>query len=271
MQALARELFSLKAAHTLEELNRRYRSLCKQYHPDLQQQAQREDFERHMQSINAAYNESLRRFNIFTQRQPAARPSPSSPPAAAQAWPQGGRVSVSVTPRQVPSAGAAPAAKAGPAAFSPEAVRLLASALATLKKTRSFFSLKATDDPKEKDLFIQGLEELQKVIERHGGREGREALYYQAVALCNLREYKLAFKLFNQYAEHYPAHQRDGAFHFYRGLLAHRLGLFEEAGREYLLFLLGHNGGQYKHFAALVAGFKDAAAQGLIPPSLPYG
>lgn len=270
MQALARELFSLKAAHTLEELNRRYRSLCKQYHPDLQQQSQREDFERHMQTINAVYSDSLRRFNIFTQRKAPANFVRPSPPVHAQSWPQGGRVSVSVSPPATQAPRSGPAAAASTASFSPEAVRLLAGALATLKRARSFFSLRATDDPKEKDLLVQGLEELQKVIERHGGREGREALYYQAVALCNLREYKLALRLFNQYAEHYPAQQREGAFHFYRGLLSHRLGKFEEAGREYLLFLLGNSGGQYKHFAALVAGFKDAAAQGIVPPSLPY-
>lgn len=266
MQALARDLILLKAARSVEDLNRVYRRLCKQYHPDLRVLEEREQSEQQMRLINAAYHENLRRFNIFTQRSFQAAPHR---PGSHQRSPSA-TASVSVSVSAPPPPSRSTRAESRGSGFSPGAVRGLARAMATLKKTGCFFSLRSTDDPREKDLLVQGIEELQQVIERHGGREGREALYYQAVALCNLRAYKLALRLLDQYAERYPGETADGAFHFYRGLLAHRLGQFEAAQREYLFFLHGANGGQYKHFAALVASFLEAARLGCIPPNLPY-
>jgi TolA-binding protein len=262
---LARDLWTLRAAVSLAELTRRYRRLCKLYHPDLQEPGLREQCARQMQDINAAYAESLKRFNIITY-QPARA---SATPAAAQP-----------APRRETSRPADAAAEQerirqnvrAAAASSGAGHRQLSAALATLKLTRTFFSLHGTDDPAEQALYQRAIDELREVWRRFpGSTEAQDALYYMAIAHCNLKAYDLALQGFTYYRKLYPQDPRSELFHFYAGLCYHRLGSFAAALEEYGAFLLAQGGSQYKHFAALVASYMDAARQQSIPHALPYG
>lgn len=264
---LARELWSLRAAPSVHELATRYRRLCKLYHPDLQQADVRAQYERHMQQINAAYTEALKRFNIYTYSSPktAARPTIHvellrDPP----------RTTAPKTARTSTQAKPTPAV---PEAADVSGQRLLASALATLQRTRTFFSLHGTDDPQERVLYFKALQELSAVLMRCAGTpEAQDALYYMAIAHCNLKHYAEAMKTFESYRQLYPRdNSRSGLFHFYAGLCQHRQGNFAEAIREYGSFLLYHGDGQYKHFAALVASYMEAARLSSVPQALPYG
>jgi len=68
---LARGLWKLRTAGSVEDLTKRYRRLCKLYHPDVHSPELRENFERQMQKINEEYASALKKFNIITYRNPA--------------------------------------------------------------------------------------------------------------------------------------------------------------------------------------------------------
>jgi TolA-binding protein len=280
---LARDLWYMRTATSLHDLAKHYRRLCKLYHPDLRLPDQRAQYERHMQQINEAYTEALKRFNIYTYASPKPNaptgrtihveliddPPPSAPrqqaagehrpPAPPAAQPE---------PRHVRR----PAATAPPATFTnTTGQRQLASARATLQQTRTFFSLHGTDEPRERELYQQALGELQTVqLRSPGTAEAQDALYYAAIAHCNLKDFAAALTLFALYRQQYPDDVRAEVFHFYAGLCQHRLGHYEAAVEEYGWFLLRQGGGQYKYFAALVASYMEAARLCTTPLALPY-
>lgn len=262
---LARDLWHLRSATSLNDLAKHYRRLSKLYHPDLRQPDLREQYERHMQEINAAYTEALKRFNIYTYSNPKAAPAGRTihveliddPPQ------QETRQQAREEPRREQRPPATVSNTIGQ--------RLLAGALATLQLTRTFFSLHGTDDPRERELYQQALKELYEVqLRSPGTAEAQDALYYAAIAQCNLKDFAAALKLFARYREQYPDDTRSQVFHLYAGLCQHRLGNFEAAVDEYGWFLLRQGSGQYRHFAALVASYMEAARLSTIPLALPY-
>jgi tetratricopeptide (TPR) repeat protein len=261
---LVNELWSLRMAGSLQDLTRRYRRLCKLHHPDLQQADERLVCERRMQLINEAYTEALKRFNIYTYRNPKQAAAPlheellRDPPAA--------------RPRPRPQPRPQPRPPAPADTYSSVAVQALSSALALLKRTRTFFSMHGSADPEERALYLEALGVLQEVLDRYPGTtEAQDALYYMAIAQCNLKQYGAAVALFSMYRQRYPQDSRSGLFHFYVGLCHHRLGNFVQALEEYGWFLVSQHHPQYRHFAALVASYKDAAEQQVVPLALPYG
>jgi TolA-binding protein len=270
---LARDLWYMRTATSLHDLAKHYRRLSKLYHPDLRQPDLRAQYERHMQEINAAYTEALKRFNIYTYSNPritapAGRtihveliddPPRSQPQQHADNEPRHER-------RQEPHREPPPAAVS-----NATGQRLLGGALATLKQTRTFFSLHGTDDERERELYQQALRELHEVqLRSPGTAEAQDALYYAAIAHCNLKDFSAALQLFARYREQYPDDARSQVFHFYAGLCQHRLGNYETAVEEYGWFLLRQGSGQYKYFAALVASYMEAARLQTIPLALPY-
>jgi tetratricopeptide (TPR) repeat protein len=269
-------------AGSLADLTRRYRRLSKLYHPDLQLPENRLLFERRMQLINEAYTEALKRFNIYTYRNPKQDPaSPTihedlfrDPPPAYQRQ-------RAYEPHKTGWTHAQPRPQARPApppkppsqnSFNALAAGNLGAALAVLKRTRTFFSMHATDDAQERAQYVQAMELLQGVLDRFPGTvEAQDALYYMAVASCNLKEYPAAISLFSMYRKRYPQDARSGLFYFYSGLCHHRLGNFPQAVEEYGWFLMSQTGAQYRHFTALVASYKEAAEKQVVPLALPYG
>jgi TolA-binding protein len=271
-------LWHLRTATSLDDLARHYRRLSKLYHPDLRQPDLRGQYERHMQEINAAYTEALKRFNIYTYSNPKAAPAgrtihveliddppPAQPRQQAREEPRREPAAKPhAEPRHYPTAPAA-------AVSNPAGTRMLAAALATLQQTRTFFSLHGTDDPRERELYQQALKELNDVqLRTPGTAEAQDALYYAAIAQCNLKDFAAALKLFARYREQYPDDARSSVFHLYAGLCQHRLGNFETAVEEYGWFLLRQGSGQYRHFAALVASYMEAARLHATPLALPY-
>jgi tetratricopeptide (TPR) repeat protein len=258
---LANELWTMRMAGSLADLTRRYRRLCKLHHPDVQQPEDRLLCERRMQLINEAYTEALKRFNIYTYRNPKLEQS-------------GGPIHVELLndpppPRPRPQPRPAPSAAPVQSCL---AMGVLGAALAELKRTRTFFSMHGTDDPQERAQYHAALELLNEVMQRYPGTsEAQDALYYMAIASCNLKEYAPAITLFSMYRNRYPRDARSGLFHFYAGLCHHRLGNFSAAVDEYGWFLLSQGSAQYRHFAALVASYKEAAEQQVVPQALPYG
>lgn len=262
---LAHELWLFKRSVSLEEVTRHYRKLCKLYHPDLRSSEDRAHYERHMQEINSAYQEALKRFNIYTFHRPKKTKRPDT---------GGLRVGFVNKARYTPHADVASPrdARKQHSLESPIPNRLLSSALASLKLTKTFFSLKATVDLRERVHYRAALEELEALLRRFpGSREAQDAMYYSAIVYCNLKEYVQALKCFGKYRQHYPEETRNRIYHFYEGVCNHRLGRFEDAVREYGYFLLSKPPGIYSHFVALVATYKEAAEENIVPTELPYG
>jgi tetratricopeptide (TPR) repeat protein len=261
---LANELWTLRMAGSLADLTRRYRRLCKLYHPDLQLPENRLLCERRMQLINEAYTEALTRFNIYTYRNPKTEQS-------------GGPIHVELLndpppPRPRPRPHVRPAPPKPSTSLNSLAIGVLGSAMAELKRTRTFFSMHGTDDLQERAQYEAALKLLDEVLQRFPGTiEAQDALYYMAIAKCNLKQYAAAISLFGMYRSLYPRDARSGLFHFYAGLCHHRLGNFPEAIEEYGWFLVSQGSAQYRHFAALVASYKDAAEKQVVPLALPYG
>ncbi len=261
---LARDIQSIKLAGSVEELTRRYRKLCKIYHPDLQKATERAAFQAHMQNLNEAYQSALKRFNIFTFKHPN-KPNSWQPPKdtvinVVQKTAYEARTNTSQQPSKT---GSAP---------NTAAVQALASAMATLKRTRTFFSLKGTDDPDERRLYQLALYNLHDVRQRFPeSPEAQDAHYYMAITYCNLKNYSEALQCFTDYQEKYPNDERSDVFHFYAGLCHHRLGNFSDAVREYGYFLISKQKGMYHHFAGLVVTYKEAAEREIVPKALPYG
>jgi tetratricopeptide (TPR) repeat protein len=260
---LANDLWTMRMAGSLADLTRRYRRLCKLHHPDLQQPEDRLLCERRMQLINEAYTEALKRFNIYTYRNPKLEQS-------------GDPIHVELfndpPPRPRPQPHPAHSSPSAGSSHNSLAIGVLGAALAVLKRTRTFFSMHGTDEPRECAQYEEALKLLDEVLQRFPGTsEAQDALYYMAIAQCNLKRYAPAITLFSTYRSRYPQDTRSGLFHFYAGLCHHRLGYFAEAVEEYGWFLLSQGGEQYRHFAALVASYKEAAEQQVVPLALPYG
>jgi len=266
---LARGLWKLRTAISVDELTKHYRRLSKLFHPDLQAPNQREQYAAHMQRINEAYSEALKKFNIYTYR------NPRRPAGRNTAIHEELLRDEPVRPRPKPKP--KPPAKAQDGRFGDELIdsessRELGRALAVLKGARTFFSLKGTDDEREREVYRQALNILETLHGRYTkARAGQDALYYMAIAQCNLKAYAAALKLFDRYRRLYPTDNRNALFYFYSGLCHHRLGNFSQAAAEYGYFLMSEPGPQYRHFVALVATYMKAAEARIIPLELPYG
>ncbi len=267
---LANELWTLRMAGSLADLTRRYRRLSKLYHPDLQQPEDRVLYERRMQLINEAYTEALKRFNIYTYRNP--KQEQSTGPIHVELLHDPPPATAPPRPRPRPHTRPAPPKPSTGSTMSSLAIGVLGAALAELKRTRTFFSMHGTDDPQERAHYETALKLLEEVAQRFPGTiEAQDALYYMAIAKCNMKQYASAISLFGMYRNLYPQDTRSGLFHFYAGLCHHRLGNFPEAIDEYGWFLVSQGSAQFRHFAALVASYKDAAEQQVVPLALPYG
>jgi TolA-binding protein len=270
---LAREIWKISTARSMEELARHYRRVCKIYHPDLQAPDQRAEYERHMQAINEAYSKALERFNIFTFKNPrqqhtgkqtnihadllADQPQPSQPRPR--------------TPEQPAAPGQSAAEPRASAFATGEAARALGRALAILNGARTFNSFKAVADEKERHIYHQALPLLHDVARRFSSlREGQDALFYSAVCECNLRSFSFALHAFHQYRSRYPGDRRAALLHFYCGVCHHRLGRLPEAIQEYEAFLRTQPTGMFKHFLVVVAGYLTTALRGETPEGLPY-
>jgi len=260
---LARALWMIRTSGSVTELTRRYRRLCKLYHPDLHAQNQRLHYERHMQQINEAYTKALERFNIFTYKPPLHKRSGAQPVIHSEL------ITDAPPSRRPPQS---TNGQPGTAFASAEASRNLGRALAALQRVRTFFSLKGSNDEQEHQLLRQALKILTETHQRFPClKEGQDALYYAGVAQLNLKRYDDALGSFIRYRDKYPDDNRSALFHFYAGLCHHRLENYNEAINEYGFFLLSKSQGQYKHFAALVANYMEAAKCNTIPAALPYG
>jgi len=269
---LARGLWKLRTAGSVEDLTKRYRRLCKLYHPDVHSPELRENFERQMQKINEEYASALKKFNIITYRNPAKGMSDAETftvdLTAEQPFSRSTRAAAQEKKRKQEQQNIE---KFGVVFADAEAARKLGSALATLKRTRTFFSLKGTDDIRERSHYVGAMKVLQDVHRRFPNTEaGQDALYYLATASCNIKDYRAAIMLFTKYRRQYPGDSRGSLFHFYAGLCHHHLENYEQAVSEYGYFLLSKPGPQYRHFVALVASFKESAELKILPPSLPY-
>ncbi len=274
---LARGLWKLRTAGSVEDLTKRYRRLCKLFHPDVHSPEVRAAYERHMQQINEEYAAALKKFNIITFRNPAKGmgsdvtfrvdlTSTEQPFSRSTRPPGDGRPAAGNGPEPGP-----PPEKFGVVFADAEAARKLGKALAILKQTRTFFSLKGTDDIKERGYYLEALEVLENLHRRFPRTEaGQDALYYMATASCNLKDYRTAIMQFTKYRRMYPKDGRSALFHFYAGLCHHHLGNFEQAVDEYGQFLLSKPGPQYRHFTALVAASREQAEEKIIAPTLPY-
>ncbi|MBN2080954.1 DnaJ domain-containing protein [bacterium] len=264
---LARGLWKLRTAISVDELTKHYRRLCKLFHPDLQVPDQREQYAQHMQRINEAYSAALKKFNIYTYRNPR-RPAGRAPTIHEELLRD---EPIRAQPQSKPPPAAA-AGNFGDKLIESESSRELGRALAILKGARTFFSLKGTDDEKERTVYRQALVILDATHRRYTrARAGQDALYYMAIAQCNLKDYAAALQLFDRYRRLYPEDDRNALFYFYSGLCHHRLGDFAQAAAEYGYFLLSEPGPQYRHFTALVATYMKAANAQIIPLELPYG
>ena len=242
MAGLSLELLKLRAARSVDDLTRRYRALCKRYHPDLKAVGDRPRYQRHMQQINEAYTETMARFNIVTFRKPD---QPKSDPLIDVDF-----VARCTEPKPPPKREEQPkSAKLDQSFINAEAARELGRALAVLKDSRVFLSLKGTRDDKERAVFRKAMQHLERTWQRYPQtREGQDALYYIAVAHCNLMNYHTALEKFEQYREAFPGDKRSHLFSFYCGLLYHRLGQFALAASEYISYLEGKPQRQFQHF-----------------------
>jgi tetratricopeptide (TPR) repeat protein len=276
MPPLALDLWKLKSAPSVHELARHYRRLSKLYHPDLQALDDREQYQRHMQQINEAYTEALKRFNIYTYRNPgSSRTEPTihvelitDPPPPPQ-QPRAERPTARpAPPPPFTDSGSAP----GVMFAASEAARRLGKAMASLKHTRSFFSLGGCTDQHEREQYRDALEILEEVHRRFPSfKEGQDALYYAAVCYLKLADYPAALNAFAKHRQRYPEDSRNGLIYFYSGICFHHLSKFDAAVREYGCFLLAGRTGESKYFSALVVTYKEAAERQVIPATLPYG
>ncbi len=275
VSSLARDIWKLNAARSVEELTGHYRRLCKLYHPDLRSPDQRAQSERHMQAVNEAYSQALERFNILTYRNPRLNNGRGAmfheelfdPPAPAAPQPR-----TPEEPGPVRTTTAQEARRSGANAYAMgEAARALGRALALLSDARTFNSFKSARSEEERQVYRKALPLLHDVARRFPSlREGRDALFYAAVCECNLRCFEFALHTFGQYRERYRGCQRETLLYFYCGICRHRLGQFASATAEYARFLKTQPSGMFKHFLTLVEVFRQAALREETPPDLPY-
>ena len=275
VSSLARDIWKLNAARSVEELTGHYRRMCKLYHPDLRSPDVRAQYERHMQAVNEAYSQALERFNILTFRntrqqamqQPAYHGELFDPPPATAPRPRSPEGHV-----EHRTATAAEARKASAAAFvMGEAARALGRALAVLNDARTFNSFKSASGEAERAVYLKAMPMLHEAARRYPSlREGQDALFYAGVCECNLRAFEFALHSFGQYRARYDGDKRDVLLYFYCGVCHHRLGQYAGALAEYSRFLKARPTGLFKHFLAVVEGYRLAALRSEVPDGLPY-
>lgn len=264
---LAQALWKIRTAESVDELSRRYRRLCKLFHPDMHPADERTHFEAQMQQLNEAYSAALEKFNIYTYH--------SAKKTAAETIREdltGTRTSEQSSRKRAAKRREESKQKFGVAFAETAASRELARALAILKDAPTFMSLKSARDQKERECYARALVILEDVHRRFRELEyGQDALYYMAVAHCNINNFRHALKLFDRYQRQYTGDKRERLLYFYAGLCMHRLGKFDYAVVAYEHFLEEESGRQYRHFRLLVSDYLEAARRGVVPEGLPYG